>query len=186
LIRDFWRVTNWHPDARDPSDNGHPLYVWPYQGKGRVDDPDGDYSVLYVGDSPQGAIAETFGRYAEWSATLLATPRKTPKGTVKALIQYRGDPAILDLDDPIELSQLGLRPSGVVSRRRAQTQQWARAIYDKEEHQGISWWSYYDPRWASFGLWDYSGLSVVGTPTPLDMGNPLVQEAADIIKRVIT
>lgn len=23
---------------------------------------------------------------------------------------------------------------------------------------GIRWWSYYDPRWASIGLWDQRGL----------------------------
>lgn len=186
MSQDFWRVVNWHPDAKNPSENGHPLYVWPHQGKGRVDDPDGDYNVLYLGDSPLGAAAETFGDYPEWSKTLLATPRHAPKGAVKALVHYRGDPAVLDLDDPDELVTLGLRPSGVVSRRRAETQQWARAIYDTGEHQGISWWSYYEPRWASFGLWDYSGLTVVGDPEPLAMDHPSVVEAADIIKRVIT
>ncbi|WP_314195244.1 hypothetical protein [uncultured Arthrobacter sp.] len=46
---EFWRVLNWHPDAQDPSQNGHPLYTWPRQGAGRVDDPDREYLVLYVG-----------------------------------------------------------------------------------------------------------------------------------------
>lgn len=183
---DFWRVINWHPDATAPTDNGHPLFVWPHQGKGRVDDPDGDYNVLYVGDSPKGAIAETFGRYSEWTKAMLAAPPSAPKGTVKALVRYQGDPAVLDLDDPDELTRLGLRPSGVVSRRRAETQQWARAIYDSNDHDGVSWWSYYEPMWASFGLWNYSNLSVAEDPVPLGLSHPDVQEAADIIRRLFT
>ena len=182
---DFWRVLNWHPSASDPSSNGHPLYIWPRQGAGRVDDPDREYKVLYVGDSPEGAVAEAFGRYLTWTPDILAPPPGTPYGTRKALVRYTGDPAILDLDDPQVLLDWSLRPSSVVSRDRDSTQQWARAIYDTGTVEGLSWWSFYEPRWASIGLWDVKGLQVAGEPEPLTMEHDAIQEAAAIIRKVI-
>ncbi|MDJ0459327.1 hypothetical protein PUN71_019155 [Arthrobacter sp. NQ7] len=80
---EFWRVLNWHPDASDPSQNGHPLYIWPRQGVGRVDDPDHEYLVVYVGDSAEGAVAEAFGSYPRWDENILDPPPATPAGTLK-------------------------------------------------------------------------------------------------------
>jgi hypothetical protein len=183
---EFWRVLNYHPPAADPSANGHPLYIWPRQGSGRIDDPDRDYLVLYVGDSPEGAIAEALGSYSIWRSEVLDPPPGTPAGTVKALVKYEGDAAILDLDDPGALQDWSLRPSSLVSRDRASTQQWARSMYDTGDYAGLSWWSFYEPRWASYGLWDVSGLSVAGSPEALTISHPAVQDAAALIRRVIS
>ncbi|MDQ0664705.1 hypothetical protein QFZ35_003203 [Arthrobacter ulcerisalmonis] len=100
-------------------------------------------------------------------------------------MKYTGDPAILDLDDPQVLMDWSLRPSSVVSRDRDSTQQWARSIYDTGSFDGLSWWSYYEPRWASIGLWDVKGLEVAGDPEPLTMDHDTVREAAAIIRKVI-
>ncbi|MBT8160966.1 MULTISPECIES: RES family NAD+ phosphorylase [Arthrobacter] len=183
---EFWRVLNYHSAAADPSANGHPLYIRPRQGPGRIDDPDRDYLVLYVGDSPEGAIAEAFGSYSTWRPEVLDPPPGTPAGTVKALVKYEGDPAILDLDDPGVLQDWSLRPSSVVSRDRQSTQQWARSMYDTGDYAGLSWWSVYEPRWASYGLWDVSSLSVMGRPEVLTLSHPAVQDAAALIRRVIS
>lgn len=182
---EFWRVLNWHPGAADPSETGHPLYIWPRQGAGRVDDPDHDYLMRYVGDTAEGAIAEAFGGYSSWTPAILETPPAAPAGTMKALVKYAGDLAILDLDDPKELQDWSLRPSSVVSRDRPATQRWARSMHDTADYAGISWWSFYEPRWSSFGLWDISGLAVVGTPEPLSLGDGTVRDAASLIRRVI-
>lgn len=182
---EFWRVFNWHPGATGPKENGHPLHVWPRQGDGRVDDPDRDYLVLYVGDSPEGAVAEAFGKYPSWTSAILDPPPGTPPGTVKALARYTGSPALLDLDDPNILQDWALRPSGVVSRDRDSTQEWARRMYDAGGHAGVSWWSFYEPRWASTGLWDVSMLRVDGTPEKLTLDHPAVQDAAGLIKRLL-
>jgi hypothetical protein len=183
---EFWRVLNWHPDASNPAESGHPLYIWPRQGAGRVDDPDREYTVLYVGDSAQGAAAEAFGRYPVWTSDILAPPPGTPYGTRKALVKYEGDPPILDLDDPEALQEWSLRPSNVVSRDRASTQQWARSMYETGDYAGLSWWSFYEPRWGSFGLWEITGLTVAGDPEPLTMAHDAVQDAAALIRRVIS
>jgi len=87
---------------------------------------------------------------------MLDPPPGARAATVKALMKYEGDPAILDLDDPRLLQDWSLRPSTVVSRDRATTQQWARSIYDTGDYAGVSWWSFYEPRWASLGMWDVS------------------------------
>ncbi|MGO4382633.1 RES domain-containing protein [Specibacter sp. RAF43] len=183
---EFWRVLNWNPNATKPTDNGHPLYVWPRQGVGRVDDPELQYKVLYVGDTAEGAAAEAFGRFPIWTADIFAPPPAAPPGTIKALVKYEGDPAILDLDDPQVLLEWSLRPSSVVTRDRGSTQQWARAMYDTGDYAGVSWWSYYEPRWASYGLWDMSGLRVADTPELLTLSHPTVQDAAALISRVIS
>lgn len=183
---EFWRVLNYNAAAADPSSNGHPLYIWPRQGAGRVDDPDHDYLILYVGDSAEGAIAEAFGSYSAWRPEILDPPPAAPAGTVKALVRYEGDPAILDLDDPGVLQDWALRPSSVVSRDRASTQQWARSMYETGDYAGVSWWSFYEPRWASYGLWDTSALTVVGTPEVLTLSHPAVEEAAALIRRAIS
>ncbi|WP_262103458.1 RES domain-containing protein [Arthrobacter sp. Marseille-P9274] len=181
----FWRVLNWNPAANTAEDNGHPLYVWPRQGAGRVDDSQREYLVLYVGDSPMGAVAEAFGRFIRWTPAILEAPKVAPSGTIKALVAYDGEPDVLDLDDPYTLVDWGLRPSQVVARDRPSTQRWARAIYDAGGTAGVSWWSYYEPRWASIGLWDISGLTPVGDPEPLTLDHPVIHGAAEAIRRIV-
>ncbi|MDJ0459326.1 hypothetical protein PUN71_019150 [Arthrobacter sp. NQ7] len=101
-------------------------------------------------------------------------------------MRYTGNVAVLDLDDPEVLQEWALRASSVVSRDRASTQQWARSMYDTGDYAGVSWWSFYEPRWASFGLWDVSGLTVAGEPEPLTLAHDAVRDAATPIRRVVS
>jgi hypothetical protein len=175
----------WRRGETDPQRNGHPLYVFPRQGAGRVDDPEGEYAVLYVCDSPAGAVAEALGDYARWTSAVLAPPPAAPRGSTLALVQLSGKPEVLDLDDPAVLVEEGLRPSRVVSRDRAVTQAWAKRIHDRSGYAGVSWWSYRDPRWAALGLWDHAGLSVAAEPEPLTLGHPALLDAAAVLPRVV-
>lgn len=175
----------WSAGETDPLRNGHPLFVWPRQGAGRVDDRAGEYLVLYAGDSPEGAVAEALGNYARWTTLVLDPPPAAPPGSVLALARCRGELSVRDLDDPHVLVDLGLRPSAVVTRERAVTQGWARSIFDSGGHAGVSWWSYRDPRWRSYGIWDRSELSVVDEPEPLAIDHPALLRASEIISRVI-
>ena len=90
--------------------------------------------------------------------------------------------SVLDLDDAVTLRELGLRPSEVVSPDRTVTQRWARAIVDKRRWVGVRWWSYYDPRWYSYGLWDRRHLTVTGVE-PLSLEHPAVVAAATVLQR---
>jgi hypothetical protein len=58
-------------------------------------------------------------------------------------------------------------------------------MYDTGDYAGLSWWSFYEPRWASIGLWDTAGLTVAGEPEPLTMSHDAVLDAAALIRRVL-
>lgn len=182
---DLWRVCVWRLEETDPARNGHPAYLWPRQGHGRVDDPEHEYLVLYLGDSPAGAIAEYLGNYPRWTPAVLDPPPAAPPGSRLGLAHYSFNGDVLDLDDPDVLSQWALRPSSVITRDRGITQHWARALYDTGEHAGVSWWSYRDPRWAGLGLWDRTGIEGSPDVEELTLDHPDLLEASQVISRVI-
>ena len=141
--------------------------------------------MLYCADSPAGAVAEALGNYARWTSGVLAPPPAAPRGSVLALVALEGEPQVLDLDDPVVLVREKLRPSTVVSRDRALTQAWAARIHGRGRHAGVRWWSYRDPRWAAFGIWERSGLSLAEKPEPLTIGHPALLEAASVLPRLV-
>jgi len=156
----------------------------PSQGGGRLDNP-AIYSVLYLSSSATGAIAEAFGRFPEWTPAILDGSPSLP-GSVRALARYtlRDDAPVCDLDDPKQLRELKLRPSDVVSRDYTRTRSWARLIYEQRKWAGVEWWSYYDSRWTSVGLWDISALSLEHVEW-LRLDEAALIEASRIIARRI-
>lgn len=176
------RVFVHHPGTRSPAGSGHPLFVRPRQGGGRVDDPQHEYLVLYCSNDPAGAVAEAFGGLTGWEPEMFDGPPALP-GSALALATYDTDRArLLDLDDAAVLLDLGLRPSEVVTRDREVTQRWARRVHDTGRWHGVGWWSYRDPRWHSYGIWARERLRVAGVE-PLDLGHPAVVAAADVLNR---
>lgn len=167
-----------------PDEPGGGLYV-PPQSAGRIDNPH-LYSVLYLSTSAAGAIAEAFGRFPEWTAAMLTGSPSLP-GSVRAIARYRlsDDARICDLDDPVQLQALRLRPSEVVSRDYASTQAWARRIFEEGKWIGLRWWSYYDPQWASIGLWDIRGLVLEEVRMlRLDDGD-MMEASRTIVRRIV-
>jgi hypothetical protein len=162
---------------------GGALYVPPQQS-GRIDNP-GLYRVFYASDAEAGAIAEAFGRFPEWTPAILEGSPNLP-GSVRALARYNLSETakICDLDDPEQLRLLGLRPSDVVSRNYDRTRRWARRIYDAGSWAGVRWWSYYDPRWTSFGIWDARGVALKETRS-LTLDDPAFIAASHAIARRI-
>jgi len=162
---------------------GGALYVPPRQS-GRIDNP-GLYRVFYASDAEAGAIAEAFGRFPEWTPAILEGSPSLP-GSARALARYSLSETakICDLDDPEQLRQLGLRPSDVVSRDYGRTRAWARRIYEAGHWAGVRWWSYYDPRWASFGIWDTREVALEETRS-LALDDPALAAAALAIARRI-
>jgi hypothetical protein len=104
---------------------------------------------------------------------------------VRALAQYSLEDAaaVCDLDDAQRLVEMALRPSEVVTKDRAVTQRWALELYNSNRWAGARWWSYYDPRWGSFGLWDVRALRVTGVTVLDDLDQPDVAAAADVLNR---
>jgi hypothetical protein len=180
----YYRCAWYDPAAATAAVPGHPLYVSPRQGAGRVDDPWREYHVLYVGTDPVGCVAEVFGDFAVWTPALLDPPPGRP-AAVRALVEYDIEARMCDLDDARRLIELALRPSQVVSRDRRETQQWARDVYETGQYDGVSWWSRRDPRWTSAGIWDLGEATVTDVMPLLDLDADVVVVAADILLRRI-
>lgn len=180
----LFRVLPYLPSAR-PRTPGHPLHVPPSTGAGRVDNP-ALYQVLYLGDSAAGAIAEAFGWARQWDASLFRGTPSLP-GSVRALARYAlpDEVAVCDLDDARRLVELGLRPSQVVTRERAVTQRWAGELFARAVFAGVRWWSYYDPRWGSVGLWDVAALELVSVQVLDDVEQSDFAAAADVLNRPV-
>lgn len=179
----LYRVVPYLPTARKGRP-GHPLYVPPSTGASRIDNP-GVYDTLYLGGDPRCAIAEAFGWAPRWSAGLLRGTPSLP-GSVRALVtlDLPAAAAVCDLADAARLVGLGLRPSRVVTRDRALTQAWARALFETGAYAGVRWWSYYDPDWGSVGLWDTTALSVTDVAV-LTVDHPAFTDAAAAIVRIV-
>lgn len=180
-----YRVFPHHPGA-GPGEPGHPLYEHRPQRGGRVDDP--DRYVWYLARHPEGAVGEVFGNLATWDPSMFAFP--LIPGARRALGVYRlpDDLRILDLDDPAQLTALGLRPTQVVARSPAVTQAWGRRIHDEPDPatpgqprwQAVQWWSYHHPTWPILASWTTPTLSEI---QPLDLTHPAVHEAATALPR---
>jgi len=180
--RRLYRVCPYLGNAKD-GEPGHPLHVPSPQGAGRLDNPE-YYRVLYVSDHATGAVAEVFGNHGLWTPSLLVGPPALP-GSVRALVTYgRPTGQVLDLDNARALLARRLRPSEVVSRDRATTQRWALAAFQERRWVGVRWWSYYEPRWGSLGLWNQTGLRVLAVDA-LSFEHPAVAEASAVLARPI-
>jgi hypothetical protein len=95
------------------------------------------------------------------------------------------DAAICNLDDPLQLSKLGLRPSDVVSRDYVRARAWALRIFQEKRWIGARWWSYYEPQWSSIGLWDIRQL-VLTEIQVLHLEHVAVVEASrSIVRRIV-
>jgi hypothetical protein len=139
---------------------------------------------MYLSDAPAGAVAEAFGTLAHWTSTMFVRPDLP--GSVRALATYeiQEKAAVFDLDDAEALRTLRLRPSQVVTRDRTVTQSWALEIHEQGIWAGLRWWSYYDPRWYSYAIWEIDILTVRrGGVRPLHLEDPAVVDAAEVLGR---
>jgi RES domain len=174
----LYRVFPFDAEAK-PSERGGALFA-PRGRAGRIANPK-LYAELYVSSSAAGALSEAFGRLATWAEGML-TVRDRPYALATYELPDDRDP-VCDLDNAARLLAYDLRPSEVVARDRNVTQAWAEQIYRSGKWAGISWWSRYDSRWRSFGLWSRKYLRVSNPPEPLTMRHAAVREAAELLPR---
>lgn len=143
--------------------------------------------MLYAGDTVEGAVAETFGRFDVWDAAVIeARPaRGDLPNSLYAVATYEVAEArpLCNLDDAAELQRRSLRPSRVVTRDRSITQRWATEIFSSAHFAGVSWWSCYEPGWRSIGIWDLSAVTLLEPPRVLRVRDAVVAEAARTICR---
>lgn len=182
-----YRVAPYLSSATSPTEPGHPLYVYPRQGKGRWDNP-ALYLAMYVASEPTSAIGEVFASRSRWNRSMLPFP--IIPGSERALITYfldEDEHPLLNLDDPKALLSRNLRPSEVVIRNRPHTQETARTIHGEGKWAGISWWSLHRPQWRVHVLWEHAlelrrVESLVGHPAVLDAASTLDKEVDDDLR----
>lgn len=152
------------------------------QGAGRFDNA-GQYRIRYASTTPEGAIAETFGRLSEWRPAMLIGPPSLPSSTYAIVeLTLSDDLRLCDLDDPRRLMMLNLRPSDVVARNYETTTAAALRIYESGKYDGLGWWSYYEPKWTSLGFWN-DALIIGINVTKLAIDSRALVSAADAIRR---
>lgn len=165
-----------------PTEPGGLFYVG-RSTSGRIDNPD-VYAVLYLAKEPDCAIAETFGRLPQWSASTFVNAKGTPY--VVATYELAASAEVFNLDDVSSLASLGVQQvSRIVSRDRAYTQQLARRVYDMGRFCGISWWSYWEPTYTALGIWDLTLLKSEGVVEPLTASSEVVKRTARAIARQV-
>lgn len=181
-----YRVFPYLPAAR-PGEPGHPLYQHRPQRGGRIDHP--DYHVWYLSRQPEAAVGETFGNLAVWDRSMFSFPLLPGSQRALGVFRLPDDLRLLDLDDPRVLVELGLRPTQIVTRNLAVTQQWGHRIWSQRDPhdpslrrwQAITWWSYHRPTWEVLGCWLTPEFDHV---EEIDLGHVAVREAAAALHRV--
>lgn len=138
--------------------------------------------MLYAGDSPAGVCAERFFRGMDrvlWTSSMLQ-PLNDGRRPVLAWYEIPGGIAVCDLGDPAELLRRQLRPAQIVTRDYEVSRAWARSIFSERHYAGVSWWSYCDARWTTYGLWDRSQVRHWGIEE-LNVEHPAIVEAAAVM-----
>ena len=167
---------------------GHPEYIHPAQGKGRLDNRN-DYLCWYMSPEAAGAVGEVFGDLGEWTDGMFSAPFIPGSRRALGIYEVPAETPLLDLDDAKTLLSRGLRPSQVIERNRPATQAWALGIYNEKNDdgtrkwRGVRWWSFQRPQWRVIGLWDL-------TPSckkveELDLWHPAVIDAAKALHRLL-
>lgn len=154
-----YRVFAYDP-AAEAKAPGHPDYLHiPAQGLLRLDNPH-HYLTWYYGATPEAAIAESFANQDKWSNDMFQIPFLPSGRRTLGLFEIDDARALRDMDDARTLINLSLRPTQVISRTRATTQEWAlRVFQERRQHDGerkwdgVRWWSFHRPQWTVYGLW---------------------------------
>jgi hypothetical protein len=177
----LYRVFTWLPEAK-PTEPGGPLFVPRLdQGPGRHDNP-GAYGALYLSRSRVSPIAEQLRDYVGRPAQSTRLLREGSPLTLAA-IDDEDLEGLVDLDEPRNLAERELRPSGVATRARKPTQRIALSLY-QDGVPGFEWWSTIEASWINVTLFEdrvVDRLSVTGEPEPLTLDHPAVREAAEAV-----
>src|ERR1700719_1710944 len=145
----LYRVAPYLATAADASQPGHPMYLPPSKGKGRVDNPS-LYSVWYLSLTEAGAVGEIFASHPVWKDAMLDYVDLTGARFALHTFYIPDSSRIIDLDNAKYLFDRGLRPTQVVSVNRAVTQSWAKDLFHEPgatgpAWHGVRWWSRHHP-----------------------------------------
>jgi RES domain len=149
-----WRVLPVDPAAASDATGGPVWFPRELQGAARHDNP-AAYGCLYAAEEPVSAVAEALAPFRGRGA--VTTPMLDRAGRRLSLValDLRDPDGLLDLDEPATLSAEGLRPSGVATRVRAQTQRDALRLFETHRRAtGLRWWSTIEASWINVTIFD--------------------------------
>ena len=176
----LFRVFPYDPGAAELESGG--ALFRPVGGFARIDNPE-LYRTLYAADTPECALAEQFGSLPIWYPEMLVHAEGRPY--VVATLAVPNSLTIWRTNDARNLEKFGLNPTDVITRNRKKTQAWAARVFELSRYDGISWWSYYNPDWTAYGLWNLKDLKVVDVHR-LDIGDTIIAGAArSIVRNVV-
>ncbi len=149
------------------------------QGGGRHDNPD-RYGCLYLAMQATSAVVEQLAQF-RGNVLVPGMLRRAGLPLGLATLELDASSRLVDFDDPPVLTEHGLRPSQVATRRRAVTQPQALAI-QASGADGIRWWSVFEAAWTNVTLFDHavSRLRVEGV-TALEAGHLALADALDVL-----
>lgn len=152
------------------------------QGASRWDNPE-LYDAWYFSTSAEGAVGETFGNLASWTAEMLEHP--TGLRRALAIFSVPDDLPIFDFDDASNLTAIAMRPSQVVIRNAPYTQGKAAELFEAGTWAGVGWWSSHRPSWSNVTLWspDRTPPAALESVEPLGLSSPAVRDAARALDR---
>lgn len=135
-------------------------------------------------------MGESFGNQATWEESLFEVPFLPGSRRALGVFRLPDDLRSCDLDDPRMLLERHLRPTHVVTRNLAVTQEWGHAVWsERDPHdsstprwQAVQWWSYHHPSWVVVASWQRPELVRV---EPLHLRHDAVVEAARELRRVV-
>jgi hypothetical protein len=177
----FYRCFAWDRSARSRRPGSALWFPRAYQGDGRHDNPD-EYGCLYLTEVEVSGIVEQLAPFR--------TQRLVPAMLVRrglplavASVELDDDAPLVDLDEPRTLVRHRLRPSQIATRRREVTQPQALSLYRAQpEAAGLRWWSTYEALWANVTMFDRAAAALRARDVrPLQLGDPVVVEAADLL-----
>jgi len=182
---DLFRVFSW--DNRSQGDKvGGPFYVpRERQGAGRHDIPDLD-GVLYCAHETVSAISEAIQIFR--NQTLSDDDFERGDNLHQTLASYRlaNEKELKDLNDPVVLKDLKIKPSEVATVNRSMTQALCRRLYEKGAH-GFKWWSTLEASWINVTLFQsrIKNQLVLVDLKPLSTKMTEVKEASRWMKIVL-
>ena len=175
----LYRCFAWDERARHSEQDGPLWFPRVFQGEGRHDNPD-LYGCLYLSTVALSTIIEQLARF-RGQRLIPSLLRRRGFPLAVAALDLADDAEIHDLDDPVELRRLRLRPSLVATRRRDITQPQAAALFGRfPRAAGIRWWSTYEALWPNVTVFDRVRSSLrLDSVRELTIDDPLVVEAAE-------
>jgi hypothetical protein len=174
------RCFAWNERAQPDQPDSPLWFPRVFQGDSRHDNPD-VYGCLYLTDREVSGVVEQLARFRGQRLIAQMLVRRGLQLAVAA-IELPDDAELIDLDDPVVLRRLRLRPSVVATRNRSITQPQALGVYWETNATGLRWWSTFESLWMNYTLFDRGRARLaLQEVRPLSLDDAAVVEAADYL-----